>query len=61
MTHWREAHRLQPLNWTYKRQTWRFEYGHDGDPSRYQGRMEEDLAGVGPENYYPKLQPKSYS
>jgi peroxiredoxin len=61
VTHWREAHRLQPLNWTYKRQAWRFEYGPDGDPSRYEGSMEKDLADVGPENYYPKLQPKSYS
>jgi hypothetical protein len=39
----------------------RFEYGRDGDSSRYEGSMEKDLADVGPENYYPKLQPKSYS
>lgn len=57
--HWREAHRLQPLNWTYKRQAWRFEYGDGGDPSRYEGSMEKDLREVGPENYYPKLAPKS--
>lgn len=54
--HWREAHRLQPLNWTYKRQAWRFEYDADGDPSRYEGSMEKDLRAVGPENYYPKLE-----
>ncbi len=53
--HWRAAHRLQPLNWTYKRQAWRFEYGPDGDPSRYDGSMEKDLREVGPDNYYPKL------
>ncbi|MCW2526068.1 MAG: hypothetical protein JWM76_928, partial [Pseudonocardiales bacterium] len=55
--HWRKAHELQPLNWTYKRQAWRFEYGENGDPSRYEGSMEKDLREVGPENYYPKLQP----
>jgi peroxiredoxin len=55
ITHWREAHRLQPLNWTYKRQAWRFEYGDDGNPSAYEGSMEKDLREVGPENYYPKL------
>ncbi len=36
-------------------------YDFDGDPSRYEGSMEKDLADVDPENYYPKLQPKSYS
>jgi len=61
VAHWREAHRLQPLNWTYKRQAWRFEYGPDGDPSRYEGSMEKDLRDVGPENYYPKLRAKPHS
>lgn len=55
--HWREAHRLQPLNWTYKRQAWRFEYGEDGDASLYEGSMEKDLREVGPANYFPKLRP----
>jgi peroxiredoxin len=54
--HWREAHRLQPLNWTYKRQAWRYEYADGGDPGRYEGSMEKDLREVGPENYYPRLQ-----
>jgi hypothetical protein len=39
----------------------RFEYGRDGDSSWYEGSMEKDLADVVPENYYPKVQPKSYS
>jgi peroxiredoxin len=56
VAHWREAHALQPLNWTYKRQAWRFEYGPDGRPDLYDGSMETDLRAVGPENYYPKLQ-----
>jgi hypothetical protein len=56
--HWREAHRLQPDNWTYKRQAWNFE-----DPVR-QGRTEvyesswiEDLKKIGAENYYPPIVP----
>lgn len=57
VAHWREAHRLQPLNWTYKRQAWRFEYGPDGDPSVYDGNIATDLERVGPENYYPRLRP----
>jgi peroxiredoxin len=56
VAHWRSAHRLQPLNWTYKRQAWRFEYGDGGHPDRYDGSMEKDLREVGPENYYPRLQ-----
>jgi peroxiredoxin len=56
--HWREAHRLHPDNWTYKRQAWQFE-----DPFR-QGRTEayesswfEDLKKIGAENYYPEIVP----
>ncbi|MCW2620970.1 MAG: hypothetical protein JWL64_572 [Frankiales bacterium] len=55
--HWREAHRLQPLNWTYKRQAWRYEYGADGDLTRYEGNIAKDLAEVGPENFYAPLRP----
>jgi tetratricopeptide (TPR) repeat protein len=56
--HWREAHRLQPDNWTYRRQAWNFE-----DPVR-QGRTEvyesswfEDIKRIGAENYYPPIVP----
>ena len=56
--HWREAHRLQPDNWTYKRQAWNFE-----DPVR-QGRSEaydsswiDDVKRIGAENYYPPFVP----
>jgi hypothetical protein len=56
--HWREAHRLQPNNWTYKRQAWNFE-----DPVR-QGRTDvydsswyEDIKKIGAENYYPEIVP----
>ena len=54
--HWREAHRLQPDNWTYKRQAWNFE-----DPMR-QGRTDaydscwfDDIKRIGAENYDPRI------
>jgi hypothetical protein len=56
--HWREAHRLQPDNWTYRRQAWNFE-----DPIRqgrtdvYDGCWFEDVKKVGAESYYPPLVP----
>ncbi|MFA5495063.1 MAG: ResA-like WAxxUGC motif-containing protein [Porticoccaceae bacterium] len=56
--HWREAHRLQPLNWTYKRQAWSFEDAGDLDANRvYDGNMLTDLKALGGENYYPKIEP----
>jgi hypothetical protein len=55
--HWREAHRLDPGNWTYRRNAWNFE-----DPVR-QGRTDvydsswyDDVKKIGAENYYPPLQ-----
>ena len=56
--HWREAHRLQPDNWTYKRQAWDLV-----DPRRqvrtpvYDGSWTDDVRAAGPENYYPPLSP----
>ncbi len=54
--HWREAHRLHPENWTYKRQAWRFEAGPGGDPSLYDSNWTADVRAIGPENYYPRLE-----
>jgi hypothetical protein len=54
--HFRESHRLQPENWTYKRQAWRFEADMaDGDPRRYDSNWTLDVRKIGPENYYPKI------
>jgi hypothetical protein len=56
--HWREAHRLFPTNWTYRRQAWEFE-----DPSRqghtdaYDSSWFEDVQKIGAENYYPPVVP----
>jgi tetratricopeptide (TPR) repeat protein len=54
--HWREAHRLDPDNWTYRRQAWELE-----DPGRQDARAVygtgwyDEIRRVGAENYYPSL------
>jgi hypothetical protein len=56
--HWREAHRLFPSNWTYRRQAWELE-----DPTRqghtdvYDSSWYEDVKKIGAENYYPPVIP----
>jgi len=63
---WREAHRLQPENWTYKRQAWTFVTTPEGEPPDllqgpndvYEGSWLADLrAQGGGETYYsaPRL------
>ena len=52
--HWREAHRLHPSNWTYKRQAWNFEDPvRQGPTDVYDGCWIEDVKKIGAENYYP--------
>jgi len=54
--HWRQAHRLQPDNWTYKRQAWSIE-----DPDSqwktdaYESNWLKDIEQIGADNYYPKI------
>jgi hypothetical protein len=56
--HWREAHRLAPENWTYKRQAWQLvDPGAQGPTDVYDGSWVEDVAASGAENYYPPLRP----
>jgi hypothetical protein len=56
--HWREAHRLQPDNWTYKRQAWNFEDPmRQGHTDAYDSSWFEDIKKIGAENYYPKVVP----
>jgi hypothetical protein len=56
--HWREAHRLQPDNWTYKREAWNFEDPvRQGHTDVYDGSWFEDIRQIGPENYYPPIVP----
>jgi hypothetical protein len=55
--HWREAHRLDPSNWTYKRQAWNLETGDTvTQSSAYEGSWLKDVQAIGAENYYPRLE-----
>jgi len=54
--HWREAHRLQPDNWTYKRQAWNFEDPvRQGPTDVYDSCWIDDVRKIGAENYYPAV------
>lgn len=52
--HFREAHRLQPSNWTYKRQAWALA-GSDRDRVYGTDWATEVKRMGGPERYYPQL------
>jgi hypothetical protein len=52
---WREAHRLQPDNWTYKRQAWSLADPTQGPTDLYEGDWLSDVRKIGAENYYPPL------
>jgi hypothetical protein len=53
--HFREAHRLQPENWTYKRQAWSMVDPHQRPSKEYEGSWLGDVRKIGAENYYPPL------
>ena len=52
----REAHRLQPDNWTYKRQAWSLVDALQGPTPYYDSDWLADVRKIGAENYYPKLE-----
>jgi hypothetical protein len=54
--HFRAAHRLQPENWTYKRQAWSFVDPTQGPTDVYEGDWLSDVLKSGAENYYPALE-----
>jgi hypothetical protein len=61
----REAHRLHPENWTYKRQAWTFATTKEGELSDllqgptdlYDGNWLDDVRRQGAEHYYPPFDP----
>jgi hypothetical protein len=56
--HWREAHRLDPDNWTYRRNAWNFESPtSQSRTDAYDSSWFEDVKKIGAENYYPPLVP----
>jgi hypothetical protein len=54
--HFRAAHRLQPDNWTYKRQAWSFADPSQGPTELYEGDWLSDVRAIGAENYDPALE-----
>jgi hypothetical protein len=54
--HFRAAHRLQPENWTYKRQAWSLVDPKQGPTAEYDGDWLSDVRKIGAENYYPALE-----
>jgi tetratricopeptide (TPR) repeat protein len=51
--HFRAAHRLDPGNWTYKRQAWSMEDPFQGPTEHYDGDWVSDVRASGAESYYP--------
>jgi hypothetical protein len=55
-TSWfREAHRLDPANWTYKRQAWSLADPLQGPTAQYESAWLTEVRKIGAENYYPPL------
>jgi peroxiredoxin len=52
----REAHRLAPENWTYKRQAWSLADPLQGPTEAYDSDWLTSVREIGPANYYPPLQ-----
>ena len=52
--HFREAHRLQPTNWTYRRDAWSLA-GADRELV-YRTSWVDEVKREGVENYYPRLE-----
>lgn len=55
ISHFREAYRLQPDNWTYKRQAWSLLPPGQSPLEVYGGDWLSDVRKIGAENYYPRL------
>lgn len=54
--HFRQAHRLQPDNWTYKRQAWSLADPLQGPTDLYDSDWLTEVRKIGAENYYPPLE-----
>jgi hypothetical protein len=52
----RAAHRLQPENWTYKRQAWSMVDAMQGPSEHYDSDWLSDVRKIGAKNYYAKVE-----
>ena len=55
VAHFREAHRLEPDNWTYKCQAWSFVDPHLGPSAEYDSDWSSEVERRGVDRYYPPL------
>lgn len=55
VTHFKEAHRLHPENWTYKCQAWSFVDPHLGPSAEYDTDWASEVERQGVDRYYPPL------
>lgn len=53
--HFRNARRLQPDNWTYKRQAWILASPYQAPSDLFEGDWLSDVQAIGAERYYPPL------
>jgi hypothetical protein len=53
VAHFKEAHRLQPENWTYKCQAWSFVSPHLGPSPEYGTDWATEVEQTGVKHYYP--------
>ena len=56
LPHFRAARRLQPDNWTYKRQAWVLASRFQAPTDALEGDWLSDVREIGAENYYPRLE-----
>ena len=55
VAHFKDAHRLQPENWTYKCQAWSFVNPHLGPSAEYDSDWATEVERTGTDRYYPPL------
>jgi hypothetical protein len=55
LPHFRQARRLQPGNWTYKRQAWVLANRFQAPSDALEGDWLSDVRAIGAEHYYPPL------
>jgi hypothetical protein len=54
--HFRDAHRLEPDNWTYRREAWSIADRRQAPTRLYESDWVSDVRKIGAENYYPRLE-----
>jgi tetratricopeptide (TPR) repeat protein len=54
--HFKEAHRLQPENWTYKCQAWSLVVPDLGPSDVYESDWASEVERMGPDLYYPPIE-----